>query len=413
MLYPSQIGVAAEPRVVVTGAGIVTSLGLGWAQNSEALRAGKTAFRQVTRFDVSRHQAKTAAEVDLPAELPPTLLTHRQRSRMDRASLMLLLAAREALQQAQPEDAGQMPLVLGTSAGGMALGEEYVRQALQLPLRKRGQPTRALHYQAHHQARLVADALGLFGPVTITSNACAAGASAIGHAWEMLRQRRASAVLTGGYDALSQFVFAGFDSLHALSLSRCRPFDAHRDGLVLGEGAGVLMLETLEHAGKRKADVLGEIIGYGAAFDPHHLTQPHPDGEATFRSMQLACEHAGISARDVDYINAHGTGTPLNDRAEALAVNRFVTGLGRTMPVSSTKASTGHLLGGAGSVEVVACLMSLCGQWLPPETTLEEPDPSCSFRVVNAPEDAALSVVLSNSCGFGGVNATVALRRWE
>jgi 3-oxoacyl-[acyl-carrier-protein] synthase II len=400
------------PRVVISGAGIVTALGLGWRANAEGFRAGRTAFRPVSVFDVSRQRVKVAAEVDLPSSLPPTRLTHRQVARLDRASTMLLLAAREAEQQAGWEASDNMPLVLGTTAGGMAYGEVYYRQAVQTPRRHRRQPTRALRYQAQVQGRTVLDALGFNGPICIISNACASGTNAIGHAWELIRSGRAERALTGGYDALSQLVFAGFDSLQTLSPTACRPFDARRDGLALGEGAAIVALETLEGARRRGAVILGEVIGYGTTLDGHHLTQPHPEGDAALSAMKLACATAGVTPEDIDYVNAHGTGTPLNDRAEALAIGRWAGSRAASLPVSSTKAGIGHLLGAAGAVEAVVCLMALRDQWLPPETAFDAPDPACNFPVVRAPRDASLNVALSNSFGFGGVNATLILRRW-
>ncbi len=400
------------PRVVISGAGIVTALGLGWRANAEGFRAGRTAFRPVSLFDVSRQRVKVAAEVDLPARLPSTRLTARQTSRLERASAMLLLAAREAWQQTGWETSEHVPLVLGTTAGGMSDGEAYFRQAVQTPLRRRHQPTRALRYQAQVQGRTVLDALGFSGPICIISNACASGANAIGHAWELIRTGRAERALTGGYDALSQLVFAGFDSLQTLSPTACRPFDTRRDGLAIGEGAAMVALETLEGARRRGAAILGEVIGYGTTIDGHHLTQPHPEGDAAVTAMKLACATAGVTPEDIDYVNAHGTGTPLNDRAEAMAIQRWAGRRAASLPVSSTKAGIGHLLGGAGAVEMVVCLMALRDQWLPPETAFDTPDPACSFPVVRAPQDACLNMALSNSFGFGGVNATLILRRW-
>src|SRR5205809_8128413 len=176
----------------------------------------------------------------------------------------------------------------------MSLGQDYYRQAIQAPNSHRGQPARALHYQAQRQALDLTDAFGFSGPITIIANACASGANAVGHAWELLRRGHAERVLTGGYDELSQLVFAGFDSLQALSPTRCRPFDAQRDGLALGEGAAILALETLDHARRRGAEILGEIAGYGAATDAHHLTQPHPEGDAALSSMRSACKTARL-----------------------------------------------------------------------------------------------------------------------
>jgi 3-oxoacyl-[acyl-carrier-protein] synthase II len=229
----------------------------------------------------------------------------------------------------------------------------------------------------------------------------------------MVRNGGAERVLAGGYEGLSRLLFAGFDSLQALSATTCRPFDAHRDGLALGEGAAVLALESLESAKKRGAEILGEVSGYGETIDLHHLTQPHPQGDAALKSMSLACERAGITPDQVDYINAHGTGTPLNDGAEALAIQRWAGGRAASLPVSSTKAGIGHLLGAAGAVEAVVCLMALREGFLPPEPAFESPDPACTFPIVREAQEGRARVALSNSFGFGGVNGTLILRRWE
>ena len=412
MLFPAPFLPRRPCRVVITGAGILTALGRGWNVNAEGFRAGQTAFRHVSLFDVSRQRVKTAAEADLPAEVPPTRLSTRQTARLDRASAMLLWAALEAWQQAGWKSADNLPLVLGTTSGGMSLGEDYFRQAVQVPSRHRRQATRALHYQAQVQARLLLDALGFDGPISIISNACASGTNAIGHAWEILHSGQAERVLAGGYDTLSQLVFSGFDALQALSPTTCRPFDARRDGLALGEGSAMLALETLESARSRGAVILGELAGYGTTIDQHHLTQPHPEGNAAATAMALACESARVTPEDIDYLNAHGTGTPLNDSSEALAIQRWAGARAASLPVSSTKASIGHLLGGAGAVEAVVCLMALREQWLPPEIAFESPDPACNFPIVRQPQDTRVNVALSNSFGFGGVNATLVLRRW-
>jgi len=393
------------PRVAITGAGIVTSLGLGWAANALGFRSGRVAIGPVSLFDVSRQRVKVAGEVRLPPA--PT----REDQRLDRAARMLLLAATEAWQQAGWTASENLPLVLGTTSGGMSQGEAYYRQAIQTPHDHRRQASRVVQYRAQQQALTLAERLGFRGPITIIANACASGANAVGHAWELIRRGHAERVFTGGYDALSQLVFAGFDSLQALSPTQCRPFDANRDGLALGEGAAMLTLETFDSARRRGAEILGEIVGYGAATDAHHLTQPHPEGDAALQSMTAACAAAGIAPEQIGYVNAHGTGTPLNDSAEAAAINRCFGAAVGQVRVSSTKSSIGHLLGGAGAVETVICLMALREQWLPPTSTLNEVDPLCRFPVVREPVDAKLDFALTNSFGFGGANATLILRR--
>ena len=401
---------------MVTGLGIVTAYGIGWEKNAEGFRWGKSAFKPVSLFDVSRQRVRQAGEVELPAKLPSNCLTARKQERMERASKILFLAADESLQQARWSD-GKVPLVFATTSGGMSRGEEFFREANARPLASTGQPTRVSYYLAQRQLLDLAEAYRFEGPLTIIANACAAGANAIGHAFECISSGRFERVLTGGYDALSQLVFAGFDSLQALSPTICRPFDAHRDGLALGEGAAVLTLESLESATRRGATILGEIAGYGAATDAHHLTQPHPHGEAAHATMRQACENAGIEPAQVSYINAHGTGTVLNDASEASAINSWAGPAVNAIHVSSTKAGIGHTLGAAGAVESAVCLMALKEQWLPPMTTTTTPDPAVHFRLVQKPTKAKelnrpFEYALSNSFGFGGANASLLFRRF-
>lgn len=413
MLFPLACRPNGLPRIVITGAGIVTSLGRGWKPNAHGFRAGQSGFGPVTLFEVTRQRVKIAGQVELPAALPPCRLDLRTRQRMDRASRLLLHAAHEAWEQSGWEAQENLPLVLGTTGGGMALGEAVYRQAIRAPHSRRGQPSRVIHYQPQRQALDLASAFGFTGPVTIIANACASGANAIGHAWELLRHGHAHKVMAGGYEALSQLIFSGFDSLQALSPTQCRPFDARRDGLALGEGAAVVTLETLESASRRHAVILGEVMGYGAVTDGHHLTQPHPQGDAAFAAMNAACQSAGLPAERIGYVNAHGTGTPLNDSAEAAAINRWAGSHAAHLPVSSTKSSIGHLLGAAGAVEVVICLMALAGRWVPPTSTLQRPDSLCQFPIVRRPLDAKVEYALTNSFGFGGANASLVLRRWS
>ena len=413
MLFPPPQKTATDRRVVITGAGIITALGVGWNINAEGFRAGTTAFRPVTLFDVSRQRAKIAAEIDLPAGLPSTRLSPNKLARLNRATRMLLLAAHEAWAQSGWQRDGPLGVVLGTTSGEMTLGQDYLRQALAAPHDFKHQATRVAYYQVQRPALVLGEAFDFQGPIINISNACASGANAIGHAFELVRGGRAERVLTGGYDALCQLTFAGFDSLQALAPTPCRPFDAQRNGLTLGEGAAVLTLETLASAQARGAEMLGEIIGYGAATDIHHLTQPHPEGRAALAAMNAACAVAGIAPGEVDYVNAHGTATPQNDATEAAAINRWAGDRAPQLPVSSTKAGIGHLLGAAGAVEAVVCLMAMRGQWLPPERALTTPDPVCRFQLVREPVAAKVEVALSNSFGFGGANASLVFRRWS
>jgi len=401
-------------RVVVTGAGIVTSHGLGWQVNAGAFRQGTVSLRPVTLFDVSRQRVQTAGGVILPAALPPHRLSPQEERRLERGVHLLIHAAQEALLHSG-FPGKNLPCVLGTSAGGMALGEAFYRQACGAAGGSGNtgarQATRAFYYQSQQQVAAMQRALGLTGPVTVISNACASGANAMAHAFSLIARGDVPAVLCGGYDALCQLVFAGFDTLKALSPTVARPFDAQRDGLALGEGAGLVLMESLEHARERKASLLAEIAGTGAGTDLHHLTQPHPQGDAALASMTAACAMAGLEPGEIDYLNSHGTGTPLNDIAEALAIQRWAGDSVARLPVSSTKGAIGHLLGGAGAVEAVICLMALRDGFLPPCVNIETPDPACTFDLIRQPRNANLRTALTNSFGFGGSNATLIFRQ--
>jgi 3-oxoacyl-[acyl-carrier-protein] synthase II len=240
----------------------------------------------------------------------------------------------------------------------------------------------------------------------VIANACASGTNALGHAFECVRSGRYQRVLAGGYDALSELVFVGFDSLQASTPEKCRPFDRHRSGMVLGEGAGLLALENFAAAEARGAKIIGEIIGYGLSTDNHHLTQPNPDGSGARQAMERALESAQMSAGEIDYINAHGTATAFNDAAEGKAI----ADLFGPVPLSSTKGMMGHSLGAAGAVEAVISLLALRHQFLPPNINFRESDNGLELKIVATSRSATLKTILSNSFGFGGTNASVILR---
>ena len=400
-------------RLLITGAGIISPLGLGWRGNEESFEADRTAFRPVEMFDVSARIAKTAAFVDLPSERLYHTLSARHEARVDRGSKMLLLALREATAQAGLKDLSQVDaMVVGTSAGAMMLGETYCRQIRQSARRQPGQLSLVEHYQPQRQMTTLAHEVGWHGPVLLVSNACASGANAIGMAMEMIRSGRARRVIAGGYDAVSELVFAGFDSLRALAPSGIpRPFDAQRDGLALGEGSGVVVIESEEAAMDRGATAIAEAAGYSTATDLHHLTQPDPAGNAAIRTMTEACRMAGVVPREIDYLNSHGTGTPFNDVAEGSAIQAWAGEDTSKIAVSSTKSAMGHLLGGAGAVEAVICLMAMQGQWMPGSLNIRELDPVATFDVVRSFRRGTVHTTLNNSFGFGGTNASLVFRK--
>jgi 3-oxoacyl-[acyl-carrier-protein] synthase II len=400
----------SQRAVVITGAGMVTPMGMGVAENAEGFRAGRAAFRPVSFFDTSRQRVGTAGELTLP-ERAPAGVGGADWKRMDRGTQMAQMAAAEAL-AAAGLSGGRMPVMIGTSAGAMPVGEDYFKQATNFPEDLRGQLRRVETYQPQRQMRMMTEALKVEGPLRIVTNACASGANAIGHAFHMVRSGKAERVLAGGYDALCQMVFCGFDSLQALSPSGIpRPFDAERDGLALGEGAGFVVVESLESARARGVEPQASVLGYAAATDIHHLTQPHPQGDAALATMTAASGMAGVAPEQIDYINSHGTGTPLNDVAEGEAIRRWAGEATAGVRVSSTKSAIGHLLGGAGAVESVICLLTLDGQWLPASLHVREPDPVCEFDLVQEPREAEVNHVLTNSFGFGGANATLIFGR--
>ncbi len=408
MAYFSDAPLPSPSRsVVVTGAGILSPMGHGWRENLTGFRGGHSAFSPVTLFDVSRQRVRSAGQVSMEDSWPGNGISRRAWSRMDRGTRLAWWAAREALSDAGLSG-GDFPMIVGTSAVAMPIGEEYFKQAVSSARGRAAQLRRVEFYQAHRQMSDLARELSVTGPQRIISNACASGANAIGHAFHLIQSGRANRVLAGGYDALCQLVFSGFDALQALSPSGIpRPFDAARDGLALGEGAGFLVVESAESAKARGARVICEILGYGAATDIHHLTQPNPQGDTALETMQAACRMAGISASQIDYLNSHGTGTPLNDVAEGNAIQSWAGDDVGKIRVSSTKSAIGHLLGGAGAVESVICLMALEGQFLPASLHVREPDAVCRFDLVRQPRDAEVKRVLTNSFGFGGSNATL------
>jgi 3-oxoacyl-[acyl-carrier-protein] synthase II len=406
----------AADAVVITGVGVLTAMGLGWQANAAGFRAGRMALRAVTGFDVSRQVAQIAGEVDLPETLPANHLSRAQIRRLERGGKLLLHAAGEALQQAGLTAANApatLEIVLGTSAGAMTHGEEYYRLATHASGTRHGQLALAIEYLIPQQAGLLARAFALAAPTTVISNACASGANALGHAYHLIRSGRCEMVIAGGYDALCQMVYAGFDSLKALSRTLPKPFDVHRDGLALGEGAAVFVLERRAHAVARGAEILATLAGYGIATDCHHLTQPNPAGLAALQSMRMACHEAALEPHQIQYLNSHGTGTPLNDPAEAAAIAAWAGEAASGIAVSSTKGAIGHLLGGAGAVEAAICLLAMHDGFLPATANLTNIDPCCTFDPVTQPRPATPRTTLSNSFGFGGSNASLVFHRGD
>lgn len=390
--------------MAIVAAGIVSPLGFGMAETLGSLRESRDCVTPVTAFEVDRCRCQTAGQV-LDARLVEANASVRHPERLHRVAQMMILALKETL--AQAGDFDPELTVMGTTSGGMTFGEQYYRGL------------KAANAPARHAASLIAnytpqkpvmdaqEAFAITAPCQVIANACASGSNAIGHAFDCIRSGRYQRVLAGGYDAISELVFVGFDSLQASTPDRCRPFDSARSGMVLGEGAAILALENLESAQERGATVLGEVIGYGISTDNHHLTQPNPSGSGPRQAMEGALRSAGISAKEIDYINAHGTATPFNDAAEGKAIAELFD----RVPVSSTKGMMGHSLGAAGAIEAVVSLLALQHQLLPPNINFRQGDAELDLNIVaNTTQSGRVQTVLSNSFGFGGTNASVIMR---
>jgi 3-oxoacyl-[acyl-carrier-protein] synthase II len=387
-------------RVAIIAAGIVSPLGFGLTETLQSLQQGRDCVTPVTTFSVEKTRCKTAAQID-DGRLLSSANRRRRERRLHRASYMVMTALAELLEHApdfEPEIA-----IVGTTSGGMSFGENFYRTL------GNGGPCSAALIANYPPQKQIVDAMEKFGinaPAQVIANACASGTNAIGHAFNAIRTGRYQRILAGGYDALSELVFVGFDSLQAATPEKCRPFDSNRSGMVLGEGAALFALEEFESARRGGAEILGEIIGYGISTDNHHLTQPNPDGSGPRRAMEQALAQAELKPKQIGYINAHGTGTVLNDTAEGKAIMELFG----EVPVSSTKSMMGHSLGAAGAIEAVVSLLALQHQFLPPNINFREAELSLNI-VANQPRDAQFDCAVSNSFGFGGTNATIVLRK--
>ena len=394
-------------RVAVTGYGCVTALGGDVASTWSRILDGETARRPLTAIPVEGCRVTSGAEVDISA-LRTANLPGRERSR---ASVLIQEAAFEALSGAGLlDEAGRCSLktvqfCVSTSACAMEMGEKFVRSIWDS--KPGGRAAMVAQYQAQQQVGELQQRFGFGGPVMIVANACASGANAIGHGFDLIRCGMAEIVFVAGYDALCELVFAGFDGLQSLAPEACRPFDRKRNGLMLGEGAAFLVLESAEHARRRSARVVGTVDGYGHSTDLGHLTQPDQQGKPLIEAMQRALKVAGVHPSEIGYINAHGTATPLNDLAEARAVEQVFAGTDARL--SSTKSALGHTLGGAGAIEAVLCLQALNTGHLPPQINLVEPEEIVADRLVRFGEARPLSRALSLNLGFGGSAAALVL----
>lgn len=409
-------------RVVITGLGVISPVGNDKESFWEALKEGKSGIGPITRFDASEMPVRFAGEVR--GFDPNLFLDRKEAKRMDRFSQYAVAATKMALEDAgldmarvNPERVG---VVFATGIGGMETFEEQSRVLVEKGP-SRVSPFFVPMMIANMAAGQIAINIGARGINFTVNTACASGTNAVGEAFRVLQRGEAEVVITGGTEAsVTPLAVAGFSSMKALSTrnedpqAASRPFDRLRDGFVLGEGAGVLILETLEHALARGARIYAEIAGYGCTADAYHITAPDPQGEGAARAMALALADAHLLPEEIDYINAHGTSTDLNDRLETLAIKKVFGPHAYKLAISSIKSMIGHLLGAAGAVEIVATALTIYEGIIPPTINYQEPDPDCDLDYVpNQARRQQVRAALSNSFGFGGHNAVVLLKRLE
>ncbi len=409
-------------RVVVTGVGLVSSLGIGTASTWDGLRAGQSGIGPISRFDASDFASRIAGEVR--GFDPLDFVAKKDVKKMDVFIQYAIAAADFAKEDAglevTPEMATRVGVYIASGIGGFSTIEREHRALLEGGPRKISPffiPAAIINLAAGQ----VSIRLGAKGPNSATCTACSASAHAVGDAFETIRRGLADVMVAGGSEAaITPMGVGGFAAMRALSTRNdeptlaCRPFDKDRDGFIIGEGAGVIILETLEHAQARGASIYAELVGYGMSGDAYHVTAPAEDGDGALRVMRGAIEQAGIDPALVDYVNAHGTSTPFNDRLETLAIKRCFGEHAHKLAISSTKSMTGHLLGAAGGLEAGIAALTVRDQVIPPTINLDDPDPDCDLDYVpKVARPAKINYALSNSFGFGGTNASLLFKRYE
>ncbi len=409
-------------RVVITGIGLVSPLGVGIEENWSNVITGKSGIGPITRFDSSAFATKIAGEVK--NFHPEEFISKKELRKMDPFLQLALGAAHYAMEDAglkiAPEVAPRVGAVIGCGLGGLRTIEESHKQVMESGPKKIS-PFFIPMIISNMAPGLISIYHGAKGPNLSLQTACAAGTHAVGHAYHLIRNGLAEAMITGGVESvITTLAIAGFNAMRALSTRNddpehaSRPFDKERDGFILSEGAGLLVIEELNFARARGAKIYAELIGFGASGDAYHMAAPAPEGEGAARCMQMALDDGDIKPQDVQYINAHGTSTDLNDKYETQAIKTVFGDHAYKLAVSSTKSMTGHLLGAAGGVEAAYTTLALHNQIMPPTMNYEFPDPDCDLDYVpNAARKAKIDIALSNSFGFGGTNGTLVFKRWS
>jgi 3-oxoacyl-[acyl-carrier-protein] synthase II len=409
-------------RVVITGMGAITPVGLTVEAFWESLKAGRHGFARIETFDTTPYKAHIAGVAR--GFDPLDYIDRKEARRMDRFCQLAVAAAKDAMADSGLDVAAvgrfRVGTIIGTGVGGLETLHDEYEKLYKLGNASRTSPLFIPMFIPNMAAGMVSMAYGAMGANFSVASACATSAHAIGEAFRNIKYGHLDACITGGSEApITPIALGGFANMTALSQNPdpdtiCRPFDKERDGFVMSEGAGILILEALETALARGARIYAEIVGYGATADAYHITSPDPEGEGTAMSMRLAMQEAGVEPAQVGYINAHGTSTPLNDKYETNSIKRAMGDHARTVAVSSTKSMTGHLLGAAGAVEAMACALAMRDGLIPPTINYHTPDPECDLDYVpNAARKTDATVALSNSLGFGGHNATLCIRKYE
>lgn len=411
-----------DRRVVITGYGVISPIGIGADDFWNSLASGKSGISRVSSFDASQFSSQICAEVK--NFQPEEYIDKKKIRKMDRFSQLAFAAAKMAIEDAkldmEKEDSFRVGVIVGSGIGGLSTVAAEHKVLLEKGPR-RVSPFMIPMLITNIAAGEIAIAHNIQGPNYSLSSACATSNHTVGDALRLIRYGDADVIIAGGSEAaVTPLGLAGFCSAKALSTRNddpehaSRPFDKERDGFVMGEGAGIVILESLEHALSRGAFIRAELIGYGATDDAYHITAPSPDGQSAARAMSNALADGGVKPEEVNYINAHGTSTPLNDKVETLAIKKVFGDYAYKIPVSSSKSMIGHLLGAAGVVELIATILSMEKEMLPPTINYEFPDPECDLDYVpNKARPKKINVVLSNSLGFGGHNATLVVRKYR
>lgn len=409
-------------RVVITGLGVISPVGNSIDEFWSSLIAGKSGISRITQFDPAQYDSQIAGEVK--GFEPSPHISPKDKRRMDKFVQYALVAAHRAVADAgidfKKDDPYQTGVLIGSGIGSLYTVQEQTKVLMTKGPSKMS-PFTIPMLIVNMASGWIAISFGVKGPNSAVATACASGGHAIGDAFKIIQRGAAQLMITGGTEScICQTGVGAFCAMKALSTKNnepekaSRPFDKNRDGFVIGEGAGVVILENLEHAQKRNAPIYAEIIGYGMSGDAYHMTAPDPEGEGAARAMSEALGDARIRPEDISYINAHGTSTPLNDKVETLAIKKVFGKFAQKIPISSTKSMTGHLLGAAGGVEFVACCLSIKNNIIAPTINYETPDPDCDLDYVpNTAREAKVDIALSNSLGFGGHNATLVIRRFK